>query len=268
MLKKSESIATDALIIGAGPCGLFAVFELGLLDLKCHLIDILDRPGGQCAELYPEKPIYDIPGYPRVMAQDLVDRLAEQAAPFDPIYHLGQQVIGLQHQAEGQKHGKHWRLTTSKGTVIEATAVIIAAGCGAFGPNRPPLEGIEAYDEGRLLVRGQLLRQHRLPTAAEAASGDRTQEVARGRVIGVLERLIIVTLVLMGQVLELRARAKTSSAIRALLKLAPKVAHRLDDRAVAPACVTCHNDHKDSPKRDFKLNDVMGGVVLRIPISG
>ncbi|WP_340116554.1 NAD(P)/FAD-dependent oxidoreductase [Pelagibius sp. 7325] len=142
----SPLYSTDVAIIGGGPVGLFAVFECGMLKMRCHVIDTLEMIGGQCAALYPEKPIYDIPGYPRVMAQDLVDRLAEQAAPFDPIYHLGQQVTSLQHQAEGQEHGKHWRLTTSKGTVIEATAVIIAAGCGAFGPNRPPLEGIEGYE--------------------------------------------------------------------------------------------------------------------------
>jgi thioredoxin reductase (NADPH) len=134
-------LSTDVVIVGAGPVGLFAVFECGMLKLRCHVVDTLEMIGGQCAALYPEKPIYDIPGYPHILAQDLVDRLAEQAAPFHPTYHLGQQVTGLARQPDGR-----WRLSTSKGTVIDATAVVIAAGCGAFGPNRPPLEGIEGYE--------------------------------------------------------------------------------------------------------------------------
>ena len=139
---------TDVAIIGAGPVGLFAVFECGMLGLQCHLIDSLEALGGQCVALYPEKPIYDIPGAPVVMAGELVARLAEQAAPFEPVYHLGQQVVSLTPTETG------WRLETSAGAgagagiVIEARAVILAAGAGAFGPNRPPLAGIEDY-EGR-----------------------------------------------------------------------------------------------------------------------
>jgi thioredoxin reductase (NADPH) len=139
-------LTTDVAIVGAGPVGLFAVFECGMLKLGCQVIDTLEMIGGQCAALYPEKPIYDIPGYPRILAQHLVDRLAEQAAPFAPVYHLGQQVTGLARQAPGQEGGGRWRLTTSKGTTIDAAAVVIAAGCGAFGPNRPPLAGIEDYE--------------------------------------------------------------------------------------------------------------------------
>jgi thioredoxin reductase (NADPH) len=131
---------TDIAIIGAGPVGLFAIFECGMLKMRCHVIDALDEVGGQCAALYPEKPIYDIPGYPSIDAIDLVHRLEAQAAPFEPVYHLGQRVEKL------ERAGDAWQLTTSKGAVIEAKAVIIAAGCGAFGPNRPPLEGIEAYE--------------------------------------------------------------------------------------------------------------------------
>ena len=136
-----QPLSTDVAVIGAGPVGLFAVFECGMLKLRCQVIDTLEMIGGQCAALYPEKPIYDIPGYPRILAQDLVERLAEQAAPFEPDYHLGQQVTGLERQEDGR-----WRLTTSKGTVIDASAVVIAAGGGAFGPNRPPLAGIEDYE--------------------------------------------------------------------------------------------------------------------------
>ena len=98
----SAPIETDVVIVGAGPVGLFAVFELGLLDIKAHLVDILDRPGGQCSELYPEKPIYDIPGYPSISAQGLVDKLKEQAAPFGPTYHFGQMVESLERLDDGR----------------------------------------------------------------------------------------------------------------------------------------------------------------------
>ena len=131
---------TDVAVVGAGPVGLFAVFECGMLGLKCHLIDSLEAVGGQCAALYPDKPIYDIPACPRLMAGELVARLAEQAAPFAPVYHLGQQVVAV---AGG---GGGWRLETSSGARIDARAVIVAAGGGAFGPNRPPLAGIERYE--------------------------------------------------------------------------------------------------------------------------
>ena len=132
---------TDVAIIGAGPVGLFAIFELGMLKIRTHVIDTLPAVGGQCTALYPEKPIYDIPGYPAVEAQDLIQKLKEQAAPFSPVYHLGQQVVKLDKLASGD-----WQLVTSAGTTITCKAVIIAAGCGAFGPNRPPLAGIEQYE--------------------------------------------------------------------------------------------------------------------------
>src|SRR3954469_3795513 len=132
---------TDVVIIGAGPVGLFTVFECGMVRLHCHVVDVLDDVGGQCTALYPEKPIYDIPGFPKIDAAELVVRLKAQAAPFKPVYHLGEQVEALEALSGG-----FWKLTTSKGTVIQAHAVIIAAGVGAFGPNRPPLDGIEAFE--------------------------------------------------------------------------------------------------------------------------
>ncbi|WP_119679791.1 NAD(P)/FAD-dependent oxidoreductase [Indioceanicola profundi] len=136
----SSTHSTDVVIIGAGPVGLFAIFECGMLKMKCHVVDALDMLGGQCTALYPEKPIYDIPAHPAIDAADLIDRLTEQAAPFEPTYHLGQQVTGLARNGDG------WRVTTDKGTVIDARAVMIAAGVGAFGPNKPPLENLEAYE--------------------------------------------------------------------------------------------------------------------------
>jgi len=134
-------IETDALIVGAGPCGLFAVFELGLLDIQAHVIDILDRPGGQCTELYPEKPIYDIPALPIVTGQALTDALMAQAKPFKPAFHYSQQVESLSREADGRFH-----VTTDAGTEFRAKVVVIAAGGGSFTPKRPPLAGIEAYE--------------------------------------------------------------------------------------------------------------------------
>ena len=133
-------IETDAVIIGAGPVGLFAVFELGLLDIKAHLIDILDRPGGQCTELYPEKPIYDIPGLPVVSGQELTNRLMEQIAPFGPTFHFGERVETL------VRNGDTFDIETDQGKKFRAKVAIIAAGGGSFTPKRPPIDGIEAYE--------------------------------------------------------------------------------------------------------------------------
>lgn len=131
---------TDILLVGAGPVGLFAIFEAGMLKMRCHVVDALDSIGGQCSALYPEKPIYDIPGHPAIDALDLVKKLEEQAAPFSPTYHLNQRVDSLTKTENG------FTAVTSKGTTIYSKAVIIAAGCGAFGPNRPPLAGLEHYE--------------------------------------------------------------------------------------------------------------------------
>jgi len=134
--------ATDMIIIGTGPVGLFAVFEAGLLGLKCHLIDNLDRPGGQCIELYPEKPIYDIPSRPTVTGEKLVDDLMRQANPFKPVLHLGQQAEALERQENG-----HWRLTTTRGLVLDAPIIVIAAGAGSFVPKKPPYKKREEFEE-------------------------------------------------------------------------------------------------------------------------
>jgi thioredoxin reductase (NADPH) len=133
-------ITTDVVIVGAGPVGLFAVFELGLVDVKCHLVDILDRPGGQCTELYPEKPIYDIPGLTVVTGQELTDRLMEQIKPFGAEFHFNQRVDSLERRNGG------FRLTTDAGTVLDCKVVVIGAGGGSFTPKRPPLPGIEQYE--------------------------------------------------------------------------------------------------------------------------
>lgn len=134
-------VETDVAIIGAGPCGLFAVFELGLLDLKCHVVDILDRPGGQCAELYPEKPIYDVPALPIVTGQELTDRLLEQIKPFNPVFHFNERIDALSREADGR-----FRLVSDGGMTLLAKVVVIAAGGGSFTPKRPPLDGIAGYE--------------------------------------------------------------------------------------------------------------------------
>jgi thioredoxin reductase (NADPH) len=137
----SDPIKTDVLIIGAGPVGLFAVFELGLLDIKAHLVDILDKVGGQCAELYPEKPIYDIPAIPKISAQGLVDQLMEQIKPFGPTFHLNEMVESIERTGE-----PGFRVKTDGGKLFECKIVVIAAGGGSFQPKRPPMPGIEAYE--------------------------------------------------------------------------------------------------------------------------
>jgi len=137
----NEPIKTDVVIIGAGPIGLFAVFELGLLDMKCHLIDILDKIGGQCAELYPEKPIYDIPGIPYTSAQGLVDALLQQIKPFNPQFHLNEMVETVEKIGDPL-----FRVKTDQGQEFECKVLVIAAGGGSFQPKRPPIPGIEPYE--------------------------------------------------------------------------------------------------------------------------
>ena len=137
----SDVISTDAVIIGAGPCGLFAVFELGLLDIKCQVIDILDRPGGQCAELYPEKPIYDIPALSVVTGAELTHRLMEQIKPFKAEFHFNQMVTELKKLGEAG-----FELKTDGGLSFRCKVVVIAAGGGSFQPKKPPIPGIDAYE--------------------------------------------------------------------------------------------------------------------------
>ena len=141
-------IAADAVIIGAGPTGLFQVFELGLLGIKAHVVDTLGHPGGQCAELYPDKPIYDIPALPVCGAQELVDRLLEQIKPFGAEFHYGQEVVGLTRQGEGG-----FLLETSAGTRFAAKTVVIAAGLGSFQPRRLGVEGAEAFEGSQIHYR-------------------------------------------------------------------------------------------------------------------
>ena len=140
----TAEIETDVVIVGAGPVGLFAVFELGLLDIRCHLIDILPKAGGQCAELYPEKPIYDIPGYPSVTGQGIVDKLMEQIEPFKPTFHFGEMVEAI--ETLGTPEAPRFRVRTDFGKAITCKSIVVAAGGGSFQPKKPPIAGIEAYE--------------------------------------------------------------------------------------------------------------------------
>jgi thioredoxin reductase (NADPH) len=157
----------DVVVIGAGPVGLFAVFELGLLDMKTHLIDILDRPGGQCAELYPEKPIYDIPALPVVSGQELTDRLMEQIAPFKPVFHFSQMATALEKLPDGL-----WRVTTDIGTVLDAKVVVIAAGGGSFVPKKPSIPGIADYEGTSVFYAVRQMEQFRGKHLVIAGGGD------------------------------------------------------------------------------------------------
>lgn len=163
----SEPIKTDVIIIGAGPVGLFAVFELGLLDMKAHLIDILDRPGGQCAELYPEKPIYDIPAWPVITGQALTDRLMEQIAPFNPTFHLSQMAVACE-----KLDGELWQITTDTGTILQAPVVVIAAGGGSFMPKKPAIPNIEEYEATSVFYAVRQMDQFRGKNILIAGGGD------------------------------------------------------------------------------------------------
>ncbi|TDB68133.1 NAD(P)/FAD-dependent oxidoreductase [Arundinibacter roseus] len=156
-------ITTDICIIGAGPVGLFAVFEAGLLKMRCHLIDALPQVGGQLSEIYPQKPIYDIPGYPEVKAQELVDNLMQQIAPFKPTFSLGERVEVLEQQED-----KSYLVQTNEGTQVRCQVVVIAGGLGCFEPRKPEIVGLEQFEGkgvGYMVKNPELLRDRRVVLA-------------------------------------------------------------------------------------------------------
>lgn len=158
---------TDVIIIGAGPVGLFAVFELGLLDMKAHLVDILDKPGGQCAELYPEKPIYDIPGFPVITGQELTDNLMEQIEPFSPTFHLQQMAEKLEKLDNGK-----WQLTTDQGEVLIAPVIVIAAGGGSFVPKKPNIPNLADFEGTSVFYAVRQMEQFKGKNVLIAGGGD------------------------------------------------------------------------------------------------
>lgn len=163
----SETIKTDVLIIGAGPVGLFAVFELGLLDIRAHIVDILDKVGGQCAELYPEKPIYDIPGIPVITGNGLNEALMEQIKPFHPTFHLGEMVTTIEKIGEPA-----FRVGTDAGKTFECKVVVVAAGGGSFQPKRPPIAGIEPYEDTSVFYAVRKMEQFRDKRLLVVGGGD------------------------------------------------------------------------------------------------
>lgn len=215
----TDTHKTDVIIVGAGPVGLFAVFELGLLDIKAHLVDILDRPGGQCAELYPEKPIYDIPALPVVTGQELTDRLMEQIAPFSPVFHYSQMAESIEKLENG-----HWRLTTDIGTVIEAPVIVIAAGGGSFVPKKPSLPGLDAFEGKSLFYAVRRIEQFRGKHLVIAGGGDSALDWT----------------------LNLQPVAASLTLV-----------HRRDDFRAAPDSVNKMRALADAGKIDFKIGTIM-----------
>ncbi|HEY0234000.1 MAG TPA: NAD(P)/FAD-dependent oxidoreductase, partial [Afipia sp.] len=231
----SDAIKTDVLIIGAGPCGLFAVFELGLLDMRVHLIDILDKLGGQCAELYPEKPIYDIPGIPLVTGQGLTDALMEQIKPFNPTFHLNEMVEKIEKIGDPL-----FRVTTDAGQVFETKVVVISAGGGSFQPKRPPVPGIEAYEGTSVFYAVRKMEQFRDKELLIVGGGDSALDWT----------------------LNLQPIAKRVTLL-----------HRRDDFRAAPHSVDQMRELVASGKMDLKIGQVTGleganGVLSAAQIKG
>jgi thioredoxin reductase (NADPH) len=165
-----ESVKTDVVIVGAGPTALFAVFELGLLDMKADLIDVLPRAGGQCAELYPEKPIYDIPGHPMITGDGIVERLLAQIEPFHPTFHFEQMVTEL--EVLGTREAPAFRVKTDAGRAFECKSVIVAAGGGSFQPKKPPIEGIEVYEQKSVFYAVRKMEDFRDKNVVIVGGGD------------------------------------------------------------------------------------------------
>ncbi len=231
----SDVISTDAVIIGAGPCGLFAVFELGLLDIKCQVIDILDRPGGQCAELYPEKPIYDIPALPIVTGGELTSKLMEQIKPFKAEFHFNQMVTDLTKLGDTD-----FELRTDGGLVFRSKVVVIAAGGGSFQPKKPPIPGIDAYE------------------GTSVHYSIKKMEALRGKdilIVGGGDSALDWTL-------NLQPLAKSLTLL-----------HRRDDFRAAPDSVKKMRDLVAAGKMEFKLGQVTGlsgegGVLSSATVKG
>ncbi|MBX9741466.1 MAG: NAD(P)/FAD-dependent oxidoreductase [Beijerinckiaceae bacterium] len=218
-----EIVKTDAVIIGAGPVGLFAVFELGLLDIKAHVLDILPKAGGQCAELYPEKPIYDIPGFPTITGQGLVDNLMKQIEPFAPTFHYNQMVSSL--EPVGSPEAPAFRVITEDGDVFDTKVVLIAAGGGSFQPKKPPIAGIDAYENTSVFYAVRKMEQFRGRRVLIVGGGDSALDWALN-LQGVAERVTLM--------------------------------HRRDAFRAAPHSVNAMRELVREKKMDFVLGQVTG----------
>lgn len=216
-----DNIETDVVIVGAGPSALFTVFELGLLDIRCHLIDILPRAGGQCSELYPEKPIYDIPGHPMVTGAGLVDNLLAQIEPFRPTFHFDQLVTEL--ETLGTAEAPKFRVKTDAGTTFTCKAVIVAAGGGSFQPKKPPIDGIEAYEDKSVFYAVRKMEAFRDKNVMIVGGGDSALD----------------------WVLNLQPIAKSMTLL-----------HRRDDFRAAPHSVEQMRELVSSKKMELKIGQV------------
>ena len=231
----SDAISTDAVIIGAGPCGLFAIFELGLLDIKCQVVDILDRPGGQCAELYPEKPIYDIPALPIVTGAELTHKLLEQVKPFKPEFHFNQMVTELKKLGDAD-----FELKTDGGLTFRSKVVVIAAGGGSFQPKKPPIPGIDAYEGKSVLYSVKKMEALRGKDILIVGGGDSALDWT----------------------LNLQPLAKSLTLL-----------HRRDDFRAAPDSVKKMRELVAAGKMQFKLGQVTGlagddGMLSTVHVKG
>ncbi len=229
-------IDAEVVIVGAGPCGLFQVFELGLLGIGAHVVDSLAHPGGQCTELYPEKPIYDIPALPVCGAQELIDRLMEQIKPFNPRFHLGQEVVEFSRRDDGR-----FTVATAAGTRFNAGAVVIAAGVGSFQPRRLGLEGGEAFEGGAI--------QYRVKDAA-ALEGQRIVIFGGGDSA-------------LDWTLELASRVKSLALVhrRAEFRAAPASVAKMKE-LVAAGSMRCH---EALPHSLLIQDGVLRGVNIKTP---
>jgi thioredoxin reductase (NADPH) len=231
----SDVITTDAVIIGAGPCGLFAVFELGLLDIRCHVIDILDRPGGQCAELYPEKPIYDIPALPVVTGAELTSRLLEQIKPFHPEFHYNHMVTAVKKLGDAD-----FEVETDGGLKFRSKVVVIAAGGGSFQPKKPPIPGIDAYENASVFYSVKKMEALRGKDVLIVGGGDSALDWT----------------------INLQPIAKSLTLL-----------HRRDEFRAAPDSVKKMRELVEAGKMSFKLGQVTGlkgadGVLSAATIKG
>lgn len=245
MSERHSARHSDAIIIGAGPCGLFAAFQLGVHGLRSQIVDVLDRVGGQCIELYPDKPIYDIPACPAIGAAELVERLTIQAGCFSPAYHMGQQATSLEQTSDGE-----WMVTTDGGLVLQAPVVVIAAGGGTFTPKTPPNLGrLAEFEGGAVRYAVPNLAAHAGERIVIAGGGDSAVDWA------IALSAVATEVVLVHQREELRAQRHSASRLQALVEegrvrrltgrvvdlhgIAPRLeavtVHGKDGRTVVPA---------------------------------
>jgi len=247
----AKAIETDVVIIGAGPCGLFQVFELGLLGIKAHVVEALDQPGGQCAELYPDKPIYDIPALPVIGAQQLIDNLMRQAEPFGPIFHFGHRVEVVERSVD-----ERWHLVTDKGQEFYTKAVIVAGGVGAFEPVRLKVPGVTQRDGHSVFYSVKDPERHRGKDIVVLGGGDSALDWA-------LNLQPIANSVLLVH------RSERFKAAPASVERMRSLCDDLEMQYLTGNIFTLDGDNKDEVKQDLQSIEVtsLDGVTRRIELD-